>query len=171
MSGDRRSDDHHVHDAETVGFAIVTISSSREQADDEAGEAIDEVLQGTPHELVLRELVADDFDKVQATVGRLTNRDDIDSVVTTGGTGVTPDDITVEAVEPLFDKTLPGFGELFRALSRDEVGTRVIGSRATAGVIDDVPVFCLPGSRNAAHLGTAELIVPEAPHLVGLAGR
>jgi molybdenum cofactor biosynthesis protein B len=84
---------------------------------------------------------------------------------------VTPDDVTVEAVDPLLDKRLPGFGELFRRLSYDEIGTRVIGTRAVAGTADGVPVFCLPGSENAARLGAEELIVPEAPHLAGLARR
>ncbi|ESS05412.1 MAG: molybdopterin biosynthesis enzyme [uncultured archaeon A07HB70] len=83
---------------------------------------------------------------------------------------MTPDDVTVEAVEGLFDKRLPGFGELFRRRSYDEVGTRVVGTRATAGVVDGVPVFCLPGSANAAQLG-ADLVVAEAPHLAGLARR
>ena len=81
------------------------------------------------------------------------------------------DDVTVEAVEPLFEKTLPGFGELFRQLSYDEIGTKVVGTRATAGIADGVPVFCLPGSENAATLGVEEIVVKEAPHLAGLATR
>ena len=91
-------------------------------------------------------------------------------IVTTGGTGVTPDDVTVEAVGPLFDKELRGFGELFRRYSEAEIGTRVVATRATAGIVDGVPVFCLPGSENAAKLGTGEIVVPEVAHLVGLAG-
>jgi Molybdopterin biosynthesis enzymes len=91
--------------------------------------------------------------------------------VTTGGTGVTPDDVTIEAVSQQYDKSLPGFGELFRRRSEAEIGTRVLGTRATAGIIDTVPVFCLPGSENAATLGSNELIVPEASHLAGLAAR
>ena len=92
-------------------------------------------------------------------------------VTSSGGTGVTPDDVTVEAAGPLFDKELPGFGELFRRLSYDEIGTKVVGTRAVAGVADGVPVFCLPGSENAARLGTGEVVVEEAPHLAGLAAR
>jgi len=99
------------------------------------------------------------------------SRDDVDVVVTTGGTGVTPDDVTIEAVEPLFDKRLPGFGELFRTLSYDGIGTKVVGTRATAGIAEGVPVFCLPGSENAARLGTEEIVVAEASHLAGLARR
>jgi molybdenum cofactor biosynthesis protein B len=116
-------------------------------------------------------VVADDLDGIQRTVLALTGRDDVDVVVTTGGTGVTPDDVTVEAVTPLFDKDLPGFGELFRILSYEEVGTRALGSRATAGVSEGVPVFCLPGSENAVRLAMEELVAAEMAHLVELATR
>jgi molybdenum cofactor biosynthesis protein B len=91
--------------------------------------------------------------------------------VTTGGTGVTPDDVTVEAVQPLFDKRLTGFGELFRRRSEAEIGTRIVGTRAIAGIADSVPVFCLPGSQSAVELGMTEIILPEAGHLAGLARR
>jgi len=163
--------DHHAHDVESLGAAVVTVSSSRTLDDDPAGDAIAAALEEAGHEVVVRELVRDDFDGVQGRVDTLVGRGDVDVVVTTGGTGVTPDDVTVEAVEPLFDKRLPGFGELFRRLSYDEVGTRVVGTRATGGVADGVPTFCLPGSENAARLGAEELVVPEAPHLAGLARR
>ncbi|WP_284013260.1 MogA/MoaB family molybdenum cofactor biosynthesis protein [Halobaculum litoreum] len=164
-------DDHHAHDLDTLGYAVVTVSSSRTHDDDPAGDAIEAAVADAGDETVVREIVADDFDGVQATVNRLIGRDDVDCVVTTGGTGVTPDDVTVEAATPLFDKELPGFGELFRALSREEIGTMVVGTRATAGVSDGVPVFCLPGSENAARLGSEAIIVEEAGHLAGLARR
>lgn len=164
-------DMHHHHDVESVCAAVVTVSSSRTLEDDPAGDAIAAAFDAEGHEVVQRELVADDYDGVQRTVSRLANRKDTDVVVTTGGTGVTPDDVTVEAVRPLLDKTLPGFGELFRDLSRDEIGTRVVGTRAVAGVASGAPVFCLPGSENAARLGAEEIIVPESPHLAGLARR
>ncbi|QCJ46321.1 molybdenum cofactor biosynthesis protein B [Haloprofundus sp. MHR1] len=163
--------DHHHHDVETLGFAVVTVSSTRSLDDDSAGDAISAAFEADGHELATRELVNDDYDGVQGTVNRLVSRDDTDVVVTAGGTGVTPDDVTVEAVEPILEKELPGFGELFRTLSYDEIGTRVVGTRATAGVTDGVPVFCLPGSENAARLGAEEIIVPEVGHLAGLARR
>ncbi|MFB6304173.1 MAG: molybdenum cofactor biosynthesis protein B [Haloferacaceae archaeon] len=168
---DGHDHDHHHHDLETLGAAVVTVSSSRSLDDDPAGDAIAAAFEAEGHEVVTRELVRDDFDGVQSRVDSLVDRSDVDVVVTTGGTGVTPDDVTVEAATPLFDKRLPGFGELFRRLSYDEIGTRVVGTRAVAGVADGVPVFCLPGSENAARLGSEELIVPEAPHLAGLARR
>jgi molybdenum cofactor biosynthesis protein B len=163
--------DHHHHDISELGVAVLTISSSRSLEDDPAGDAIAEIVEGAGHEVAVRELVRDSYDGVQDAVDRFADREDTDCVVTTGGTGVTPDDVTVEAVEPLFDKRLPGFGELFRTLSYEEIGTKVVGTRAAAGIADGVPVFCLPGSENAARLGAGEIIVEEAPHLAGLAGR
>jgi molybdenum cofactor biosynthesis protein B len=161
--------DHHHGDVEQLGVAVVTVSSSRDLDDDPSGDAIQSLVEGDGHSVVARDLVADDLDSVQRAVLALTGREDVDVVVTTGGTGVTPDDVTVEAVRPLFDKELPGFGELFRILSYEEVGTRALGSRATAGVSEGVPVFCLPGSEDAVRTGVEELILAEAPHLVGLA--
>ncbi len=169
--GDDHDHEHHHHDVETLGAAVVTVTSSRGLDDDPAGDAIAAAFTDAGHEVTTRELIPDDYDRVQATLKHLAGRDDVDAVVSTGGTGVTPDDVTAEAAQPLFGKTLPGFGELFRRLSYDEIGTKVVGTRAVAGVVAGTPVFCLPGSENAARLGAEEIIVPEAGHLSGLAGR
>lgn len=166
-----RHDHHHAHDVDALGVAVLTVTSSRSLDEDPAGDAIEVAFEDEGHEVVIRELVRDEYDSIQGTVQRLVDRDDTGVVVTTGGTGITPDDVTVEAVRPLLGKRLPGFGELFRALSREEIGTRVVGTRATAGIADGTPVFCLPGSENAARLGAQDIIVPEAPHLAGLARR
>ena len=163
--------DHHDHDVGSLSAAILTVSTSRTLDEDPAGDAIAAAFEAADHAIAAREVVADDVDALQSTVDRLTDRNDVDVVVTTGGTGVTPDDVTIEAVSALFDKELPGFGELFRRRSEAEIGTRVVGTRATAGIVGGVPTFCLPGSENAARLGSEELIVPEAPHLTGLATR
>ena len=162
--------DHHSHDRDHLGVAVLTVTSSRTLDEDAGGDRIVDALEGAGHGITTRDLVGDDYDTVQGSVERLVDRDDTDVVVTTGGTGVTPDDVTVEAVRPLLSKELPGFGELFRRRSYEEVGTMVVATRATAGVADGVPVFCLPGSENAAALG-AELIVETAGHLAGLAAR
>ena len=162
--------DHHHHDVHELGVAVVTVSTSRSLDDDPAGDAIVAALEDAGHSLTTRELVRDDHDTVQGTAHNLVGRDDVDTVVTTGGTGVTPDDVTVEAVGRLFEKELPGFGELFRQRSYEEVGTMVVATRATAGIVNGTPVFCLPGSENAATLG-AELVVETAGHLRGLASR
>ncbi|ESS12855.1 MAG: molybdenum cofactor synthesis domain protein [uncultured archaeon A07HR60] len=162
-------DGHHAHDRASVSVAVMTVSSSRSLDADPSGDYIEDALQDAGHEVATRELVTDDFDTVQNQIDEYVGRADIDAVVTSGGTGVTPDDITPEAALPLFDKQLPGFGELFRRLSTEEVGTRTVGSRALAGVAEDTLVFCIPGSRNAAQLGIEEVILPEVGHLVGLA--
>ncbi len=166
--------DHHHHDLDELGTAVLTVSSSRTLDEDPAGDVIADRM-GEEGAVAVRELVPDEYDRIQETVKRLAAREDVDVVVTTGGTGVTPDDCTPGAVTPLFEKELPGFGELFRILSHDEVGTRVVGTRATAGIVetDDggVPTFCLPGSENAARLGVERIIAEEADHLAGLATR
>ncbi|QSG04162.1 MogA/MoaB family molybdenum cofactor biosynthesis protein [Natranaeroarchaeum sulfidigenes] len=162
---------HHHHDVESLGAAVVTVSSSRTLDDDPAGDAIAAAFESEGHEVVARELIGDAHGAVRDTVDVLASREDVDTVVTTGGTGVTPDDVTIEAVSALFGKELPGFGELFRMLSYDEIGTKIVGTRATAGIVEETPVFCLPGSENAARLGAEAIIVEEAGHLTGLAGR
>ncbi|WP_049901018.1 MogA/MoaB family molybdenum cofactor biosynthesis protein [Halococcus agarilyticus] len=187
--GDHAAHDHadpvhaHAHDFGPIGVGIVTVSTSRTLEDDPAGDAIAAAIEDTEHEVATRELVDDDHDGIQGSVDALVGREDVDCVVTTGGTGVTPDDVTIEAIRSLFGKELPGFGELFRALSREEIGTRVVATRATAGIVDrsssgggtedagnGVPVFCLPGSEDAARLGV-DVVIEEAPHLAGLAAR
>ena len=168
---DGHGHDHHAHDTETVSVAVLTVSSSRSLEDDASGDWLVDAFEDAGHEVAVRELVGDDFETVQATVDRLVRRGDTDAVITTGGTGVTPDDVTPEAVAPLFEKTLPGFGELFRRRSYEEVGTRTVGSRATAGIADGTVVCCLPGSENAVRLGAEAILLPELGHLTGLAAR
>lgn len=163
--------DHHHDDPDGLGIAFLTISTSRTLDDDPAGDAGVELLEAAGHEIVTRDLIPDDHDRIQGMVDTLSHRDDVDCVLTSGGTGVTPDDLTVEAVRPIMDRELPGFGELFRDMSRDEVGTKAIHSRATAGVSEGVPIFLLPGSENAVQLAVSDLIIPEAPHLVAMATR
>lgn len=161
--------DHHAHDAESVGVAVLTVSSSRDRAADESGDAIAAALEGTDATVAARDLVTDDESTIRETVTALRDRDAVEAIVTTGGTGLTPDDVTVEAVRPLFDRAIPGFGEQFRARSVEDVGPMAMLSRATAGVTDGVPVFCLPGSEQAARFGTAELVVPILGHAVTMA--
>lgn len=155
-------------DHEGVGFAVVTVGSGVTIDDDAGGDAAVEELTGAG-EVVTREVIGDRFDGVQQTVGALVDRSDIDVVVTIGGTGVGPDDVTVEAVEPLLDKTLPGVGESVRRGISDERGTAAIRTRATGGVIDGVPLFCLPGEPQLAGIATREVVVPEADPLASLA--
>lgn len=162
-------DHHHHHDAESVGFGVLTVSSSRTLETDDSGDALAAAIEEDGHTVAARELIDDDEAAIRRRVEEFLDRADVDAVVTTGGTGVTPDDVTVEAVRPLLDRDLPGFGEQFRARSVEEVGPHAMVSRATAGVAGTVPVFCLPGSKQAAEFGTRELILPIVGHVVGLA--
>jgi molybdenum cofactor biosynthesis protein B len=146
-----------------VGVAVVTVADDRTVDDDPAGDAVIEALGG--HELVTRELLSRSHDGVQGAVDALVSRGDVDGVVTVGGTGIDAQDVTVEAVHPLFEKALPGFGELFRRRYYEAVGTDVITTRAAAGIADGTPVFCLPGSDEAARIGTAEIVVEQLGRL------
>ena len=168
---DHADDHHHAHDSDRVSVGLVTVSSSRSPAEDEAGEAAAAAFSAAGHEVVERDLVPDEIDAIRATVTGLVGRTDAELIVTMGGTGVTPDDVTPEALAPLFDRQLPGFGEQFRARSVEDIGPRAITSRATAGLVEDVPVFATPGSTAAVELAVDSLIAPVAGHLVGLAQR
>ncbi len=163
--------DHHAHDIDTVGIGVITVSSTRSLDSDPSGDAIAAAAEAAGHEVVTRELVGDSLDGVQSAVNQLIGRRDVDVVITTGGTGVSPDDVTIEAIEPLLEKDLPGFGELFRRKSYEDIGAKVVATRATAGVADGVPVFALPGSVDAVRLGTESVILPQVGHLAGLAQR
>lgn len=164
------TDDHHARDAESVAYSVLTISSSRTLDDDPGGDAVLAAIVDAGDAVVERDLVTDDEAAIRERVEAAVASDDVDAVVTTGGTGLSPDDVTPEAVGPLFDREIPGFGEEFRSRSVEAVGPHGTLSRATAGVADSVPVFCLPGSEQAASTGAAELVLPIAGHVVGLAG-
>lgn len=169
---DRRgldADEHDIVDPLYVG--VVTVSSSRDQTDDPGGDLAVELIEDAGAQVTQRRLVADDYAAIQRTVSALAHDETVDCIVTTGGTGVTLDDVTPTACSALFDREIPGFGELFRAISYDIIGHRAMASRATGGLINDTPVFCLPGSTGAVKDGLTELILPEAPHLRGLATR
>lgn len=156
-------------DESSVSAAVVTVSDTRTHEDDPGGDAVVEALEAAGHAVATREVLRTAHDSVQQTVDTLTGREDVTAVVTTGGTGVAPRDVTIEAVHPLVDKGLPGFGEGFRRRYAEAVGTDAIGTRATAGIADRTPVFCLPGDPEAARIGTAELVVEQAARLARLA--
>jgi molybdenum cofactor biosynthesis protein B len=157
---------HHHDQVEAVSFAVLTISTSRDLEDDESGDAIVDLIESDDKRVASQKVVTDDRDEIAATVEVLADREDIDAIVTTGGTGLTPTDVTPEAVRPLFDQQIPGFGELFRSRSYDDVGPHAILSRALAGTREDVPIFCLPGSEQAASFGTRALVLPTVGHIV-----
>ncbi len=155
--------------ADRMEYAVVTVAAGRTLSEDDAGAAVVEALEGAGEVVATRDLLAPSYDGIQTAIGALVGRDDVDAIVTVGGTGVEPTDVTVDAVGDLLDKYLPGFGELYRALAHDREGTAVVRTRATAGIVDDVPVFCLPGDPAAARTGTEDIVLPEAEVLASQA--
>ena len=140
---------------------IITDSDSRDLDCDKSGQLIAEKLIAAGHHQPQREVVVDTIDDIRQALNRSINSEGAQVVVLNGGTGVTPRDQTIEAIEPLFDKQLPGFGELFRHLSFAEIGAATIQSRATAGIINGAVVFSLPGSTQACRLAMDDIILPQ----------
>lgn len=160
----------HVHHKDVdVCCAVITVSTSRTEKTDLSGKIIRECFESASIPVVSQVLVADDAEDICRAVEEAVSS--ANCVVVTGGTGLTADDVTIEAVSPLFRKTMDGFGELFRRLSYDEVGTRVLLSRATAGLVGGAAVFCIPGSPNAAQVASEKIIVPEIKHILTHAGQ
>ncbi len=162
-------DDHDVIEPLYVGIA--TVSTSRGPENDPGGDTAAELVREAGGRVTARTFCSDDFAEIRGTVDRLVVDEAVDCVVTTGGTGMTMDDVTPVACEGLFERTIPGFGELFRYVSYEEIGHRAMASRATAGIVAGTPVFCLPGSRSAVETALLTLVLPEAPHIAGLATR
>lgn len=149
-----------------VRCAVISVSDSRTEASDTGGALIRERLTESGHEIVAYSLVPDDPARINYAVGQALARPDIDVVIMTGGTGIASRDNTPDVVQRWFNKELPGFGELFRMLSYQQVGAAAILSRATAGVCGDKVMFCLPGSPAGVELAMEKLILPELRHLV-----
>jgi molybdenum cofactor biosynthesis protein B len=158
---------HEAYAPRRLGWGVLTVSSSRTLAEDRGGARAAELIAAAGHAPVERRLVADDAPAIAAAVRALLSRGDVDVVVVTGGTGVSPSDVTPEAVAPLLERRLDGFGERFRALSFAQVGAASMLSRALAGTAGKAAVFVIPGSPAAVELALQSLILPIAAHLVG----
>ena len=143
---------------------VLTISDTRNESNDASGDAIAQLLQEAGHTVLGRQLVRDDPSAVREAVRR--HAVDAQVIITTGGTGITARDSTFEAISSLIEKRLDGFGELFRMLSYDEIGSAAMMSRACAGTVGRTIVFSLPGSEHAVRLGMTKLILPEVGHVV-----
>jgi molybdenum cofactor biosynthesis protein B len=158
----------HRHRAEAerdVPSVVITVSDTRTLEEDSGGALIVEMLEAAGHTVVARQIVRDEPAEIAGAVREAVGRDGVRAVLVTGGTGVAPRDVTPEAVEPLLERTIPGFGEVFRMLSWGDVGSAAILSRALAGLAGGRVVFVLPGSRGALRLALEKLILPELGHL------
>jgi molybdenum cofactor biosynthesis protein B len=132
-----------------VGIAVLTVSDTRTLADDKSGDTLVARIADAGHRLAARAIVPDDKERIRAQVEAWTKDDTVDVVITTGGTGFTGRDVTPEALEPLFEKRMDGFSEVFHRISYDKIGTATIQSRATGGVANATFIFVLPGSPGA----------------------
>ena len=161
-------DEHRASSRTSVNCAILTVSDTRKPETDDSGRAILEALEAGGHRVHSYEIVCDDADRVRGRVRALAGDPQCEAVVVNGGTGLAPRDLTHEAVAELLDKRLDGFGELFRMLSYQEVGSAAMLSRALAGSIGRTVVFSIPGSTAACRLAMNRLIVPELGHIVSV---
>jgi len=158
--------EHKARAPSSVRCVVVTISDTRTEETDTSGRAIAELLTAAGHTVAGRAIVKDDADLVRGTIERHLAIPDVQVVITTGGTGITPRDSTYEAVSGLLQKRLDGFGELFRMLSFQQIGSAAIMSRACAGLVAGRIVVSLPGSEAAVRLAMERLLLPELGHLV-----
>jgi molybdenum cofactor biosynthesis protein B len=157
----------HKKDApQKVAIAILTLSTTRTIKEDDSGRWIKETAAEIGHEVVYHRVIPDDAATIKMTVREITENLEPHILLMTGGTGITPQDVTIEAVSPMFTKVLSAFGPLFAQLSMQEIGSAAIMSRAAAGLIGSTVVFCMPGSLNACKLACTQLIFPELGHLV-----
>jgi molybdenum cofactor biosynthesis protein B len=164
---------HKSEAPERLKFGVFICSTSRykqqqkgERAQDISGELIESFLKDAGHEIAFRKLIPDDKTVILENAEQALSAAYVDVIVFCGGTGITSSDVTIETVSPLIDKMLPGFGEVFRRLSFDKVGSGAILSRAIAGTAGKKAVFCIPGSPDAVRLCFERLILTEAAHIV-----
>ena len=171
------SDSSNKHKSEApkkLNFVVIVSSSSRfekfkaqNQFTDPSGDMIVTLLNNAGYSIVSKEILPDDRVMLAKCVGKAIGSDDVDAIIVCGGTGISLTDITIETLRPLMIKTLPGFGELFRKLSYDEIGSAAIMTRALAGVTDQGKViFCIPGSLQAVKLVVSKLILSETGHIL-----
>ena len=155
----------------SVNCAVLTISDTRTEQDDEAGRIIRQKLSDSGHRVISYYILKDEANPIEKKIHELLREEELQVIITNGGTGVSRRDITVETVSPILEKKLDGFGELFRSLTYQEIGTGSIMSRALAGVAGGKVIICLPGSPEAINLAMDRIILPEIGHLVREATR
>ena len=167
------SQEHKATAPKQLGFDLIVCSTSRyalaqagKPVEDPSGDLIVEMLESIGHTVVSRVVVADDAKMILNALNGGLRDENVQAIVLCGGTGIAPNDVTIETVAPILRKTLPGFGEAFRRLSFDSMGSATILSRAVAGIAQGKAIFCIPGSIDAVKLCLGKLILPEAGHIV-----
>ncbi len=163
--------EHRAAAPTSVRCYVLTISDSRTEATDTSGRVIQDLLSGNGHQVTGRQILPDDPARVRAALRAQLANPDVQAILTTGGTGISSRDNSYEAIDSLLEKRLTGFGELFRALSYQEIGAAAILSRACAGISQGKVILSVPGSEHAVRLAMTKLILPELGHLVREAAR
>ncbi len=149
-----------------VNCAVITVSDTRTLETDKSGQLIQQLLNTAHHSIQDYIILKDEPILIRQAVIERCQRPEIDVIILNGGTGIAPRDTTYDSIESLLEKTLPGFGEIFRSLSYQDIGSRAIASRAVAGICQGTLIFSLPGSSNGVRLAMEALIVPELSHLI-----
>ena len=149
-----------------VKVGIITVSTTRSLKDDKSGQWMNKRAGKEGHEVIFHQVVPDDMETIRQTVIDVIQTHEPDALLLTGGTGISRKDITIEAIQPMFDKELTAFGPLFAQLSFEEIDSAALLSRAVAGVIGNTILFCMPGSQKACELACKAVIFPELGHLV-----
>lgn len=149
-----------------VNCAVITVSDTRTKETDQSGAIIQQLLQNAGHQILTYTIIKDEPKAIQDLLDYLEHQFNLEVIIFSGGTGIAPRDTTYDVVSSWLTKTIPGFGEIFRYLSYQEIGSRAISSRAVAGVRNQKLVFSLPGSSNAVKLAVNQLILPELNHLI-----
>ncbi|MEM2912133.1 MAG: MogA/MoaB family molybdenum cofactor biosynthesis protein [Candidatus Bathyarchaeia archaeon] len=164
---------HKAEAPKKLRFGIFVCSTSRynllkkgEKLTDESGDLMEKMIKDSGHTVSFRKLIPDDKALIEEGVKYALESSDVDAVVFCGGTGIAPSDVTIETVSPFMEKILPGFGEIFRLLSFETIGSAAVLSRAVAGVAKGKVFFCIPGSMDAVRICFEKLILPEAAHIV-----
>ena len=144
-----------------INIAVVTISDTRILDNDKSGDVLEDRVLKSNHKIISRDIVKDNFEEIYELFSNLTNNEKVDAIISTGGTGLTGRDITPEVMKKIFEKTIDGFGEMFRWLSYSKIGTSSLQSRALAGVSNGTYIFCLPGSPSACRDGWDQILIHQ----------
>ena len=164
-------EEHKEKSPRSVNCAVLTISDSRTEENDESGKLIKQKLSENGHQVMFYSILKNEADAIKKKISELLEQEELQVIITSGGTGASHRDVTVETMSPILEKKLDGFGELFRFLTYQEIGTGSIMSRSIAGVAKRKAIICLPGSPEAVNLAMEKIILPEIGHLVREATR
>lgn len=165
--------EHKEKAQDKINFAVITISTSRfekiskkESFSNEAFDILRNLLSKSGFSILFEKIIPDNSKMIKETIYEILKKPDIDIIITMGGTGIAPSDLTIETITPILEKELQGFGEIFRMLSYNEIGSPALLTRAKAGILKYKPIFCLPGSPQAVEMALKKMIIPEAGHIL-----